>query len=211
MKPIDTKNLTSMRGGYTLVEFIVATGLFVVIIAIVSSIFVQSMRTQRMLNALMEVQSNASLSIEQIMREVRTGYSFSASSIAGSSCDSVGLYDLLTFVRSVRNTTSSITYQWDGSSIIRGEQFGSGDPVTSTLNASSVSVNRLCFALNNNSLAPSGATSTPWRVTLFMNVGPSDSRMKDRTMDIETTVSARTLPKELGSGSAAAQGPILLQ
>ncbi len=183
--------------GFTLVELIVATGLFIFIIALVSGIFTQSIRTQRMLAALMEVQSNAGLSVEKMMREVRTGFTFRASSVSGSSCDSVGLYDSLTFTRSVRNATTSVTYSWVGTSIERDE-VSDGTMTTSTLNAPSVSVNRLCFMLNNNPPAtPTVSTLTPWRVTFFINLGPSDPRMSSRTIDIETTVSARTLPSEI--------------
>lgn len=183
------------RGGYTLIEFVVATGLFIFIIALVTTIFTQSLRAQRMLNAMMEVQSNASLSIEQIMREMRTGFSFSATSISGSACDAAGWYDSISFTRSVRNATSTIEYRWENASIIRTETPSGGSPAVSTLNASSVAVNRLCFALNNNN-GSSPDPTIPWRVTLFMNVGPSDERMNERTLDIETTVSARTLPSE---------------
>src|SRR3989344_7521979 len=62
--------------GFTLVELLVAMGLFVIVVAIASGAFIQSLRTQRAATELMAINDNLSQTIELIAREVRVGKSF---------------------------------------------------------------------------------------------------------------------------------------
>jgi prepilin-type N-terminal cleavage/methylation domain-containing protein len=62
--------------GFTLIELLVAMSLFVVFIAIASGGFIRALRTQRAIVALMAVNDNTSLVLEQMSREMRTGYGF---------------------------------------------------------------------------------------------------------------------------------------
>ena len=64
------------KKGFTMIELLVAMGLFVVVMGIASTVFVQSLRAQRSIVALMAANDNASLSLEQMMREIRTGSNF---------------------------------------------------------------------------------------------------------------------------------------
>jgi prepilin-type N-terminal cleavage/methylation domain-containing protein len=64
------------RKGFTLVEVLVAMGIFVIVIAIATGGFVNSLRTQRQVASLISAQSNASLVLEQMAREIRTGFLF---------------------------------------------------------------------------------------------------------------------------------------
>jgi len=64
------------KKGFTLVEVLVAMGIFAIVVAIATGGFVNSLRTQRQVASLISAQSNASLVLEQIAREVRTGFLF---------------------------------------------------------------------------------------------------------------------------------------
>jgi len=65
-----------MKKGFTLVELLVTVGLFVIIITIAVGGFTNAIRTERQVSSLISAQSNVSLALEQMSREIRTGYLF---------------------------------------------------------------------------------------------------------------------------------------
>lgn len=75
MKKLSSKQ-NAFRGGVTLVEFLIAFGIFTFLITIASGSFVRSVRIQRATLQLMSVNDNMGITIEQMMREMRTGYNF---------------------------------------------------------------------------------------------------------------------------------------
>lgn len=64
------------RSGVTLIEFIVAFGIFAILITLAGGSFIRSMRVQRVTLQLMSVNDNMGVTLEQMMREMRTGYHF---------------------------------------------------------------------------------------------------------------------------------------
>ena len=62
--------------GFTLIEVIVAFGVFSVIVTIVASVFLGVLRDARFVSAQAAAVDNAGLVVEQIAREVRTGSDF---------------------------------------------------------------------------------------------------------------------------------------
>jgi prepilin-type N-terminal cleavage/methylation domain-containing protein len=66
----------SSQRGFTLIEVLVAIGVFSIVVAIATGGFVNSLRTQRQVASLISTQSNASLVLEQMAREMRTGFLF---------------------------------------------------------------------------------------------------------------------------------------
>lgn len=69
-------NRRTSRSGVTLIEFIVAFGIFSMLITLASGSFIRSMRVQRVALQLMSVNDNMGITLEQMMREMRTGYHF---------------------------------------------------------------------------------------------------------------------------------------
>jgi prepilin-type N-terminal cleavage/methylation domain-containing protein len=176
----------SDKKGFTLVELIVAIGVFLSIIAIASGIFIRSVRTQRFVNDAMAMNSNASLALEQIMREIRSGFNFEVCEL--DDCQSSGFGDTLKFTRVRGDTTVLVTYGWNQTdlNIERTE----GTLPVSVLTASNVKVDRLSFSLfQADSLAP-------WRISLFLKVGSKNDPSSANTVDLQTSVSARILPSE---------------
>jgi len=179
------------KQGFTIVELIVAVSLFVTAIAVASGIFISSLRSQRLADGLMEAQSNASLALEQMMREVRTGFDFQAT--APTQDCSEGFGDTLAFTRARGSKLSDIVYDWnkvDGDVERTEEIQGSGTPSASVLTAGDVDVERLCFYVDQES------SSTPAKVTLIMKVNSKGGNSPGDAVNLQTSVSARILPGE---------------
>lgn len=176
------------KNGFTVVEMIVAVAVFLTVIAVVFGIFIRSVRTQRFVNDVMSMNSNSSLSLEQIMRELRSGFYFEPTD-TGSICGAAGLYDTLSFTRVRGAGTINVTYAWnsEAGSIERTE----GASPASVLTAADVNVRQLCFSVLH------GNANDPWRISLFLKVGPRSDSAPENTISLETTVSARILPGEL--------------
>ena len=65
------------RSAFTLVEMLVAIALFSVVVSIAVGGFTRALRTQRQVIALIAANSNMSLALEQMAREMRTSINFS--------------------------------------------------------------------------------------------------------------------------------------
>ncbi len=70
------KKQNSTLTGFTLIELIVAFGLFSIIMAVASGGFVQVIRSYRIATALTATNDSMALTMEQVAREMRTGYNF---------------------------------------------------------------------------------------------------------------------------------------
>ena len=64
------------RRGFTLIELVVAIAVFAVIVSVAVGGFVGALRSQRQVSALISVNNNVSLALEEMAREIRTGRNF---------------------------------------------------------------------------------------------------------------------------------------
>ncbi len=71
------------RTGFTLIELMVAMGLFITVITVIVSLFLQSSRAERVVAKRAAAIDNVALAIEQIAREIRTGTDFPVVTEAG--------------------------------------------------------------------------------------------------------------------------------
>lgn len=175
---------------FTLVELLVAVSLFLVAITITVGVFVRSLKTQRVANSIMSVNSSASLAIEQMAREIRQGVFFTVS--GNSSLCSGEQFDQLEFQRYKGGGFIPIVYRLNRASGRIERTEGNGAP--SALTSPDVKVQRLCFALSGGG---GRKTSPPWRITVFMRLLPRDPGLSEKTLDLQTTISARILPGDL--------------
>jgi type II secretory pathway pseudopilin PulG len=79
-----------MKAGFTLVETLVSVGIFMILVTIAVGGFVQALHTQGEVTQLISAQSNVSLGVEQMAREIRTGYlfcHFSGGTTSSPACD----------------------------------------------------------------------------------------------------------------------------
>ncbi len=177
--------------GFTLTELIVAMSVFIIATTIISGVFVRAVRTQRQVGQLMAINSDASLIIERMAREIRSGYDFMFSN-TNNYCTTG--YELIEFTKPKGTATTTIAYRWDAASstVERAEKIGGNltDADYGTLNASQTKIGRLCFIetkTNNDS---------PWRITVVFTVGSQDNQLESETY-LQTTVSSRILPMDL--------------
>ena len=168
--------LSSRKDGFTLIELIVAIGVFSTIVSIAVGGFVSALRTQRQTVALIAANSNASLTMEQMAREIRAGFDF----CLPGQC--IGTSEL-----SFKNAAGDVvTYRLNGVSgaVERGIS-GNFSPLT----AENVSIRYLHFVLSGNDsrdgLSP--------RITVSMGVSSKELGVAGSVVNIQTTVSARVL------------------
>lgn len=149
-----------------------AMSLFVVFVVISSGSFVRALRTQRAIVSLIAANDNASLVIEQIAREIRTGSGFY---LSGNDLVFTNAYN------------TSITYRLNAetNAIERSEDGNDFKPIT----ANNVKINKLNFYLYGQ-LAGDGY---PPRITVSLSVSPNIPTIQNISTNFETTISARTL------------------
>jgi type II secretory pathway pseudopilin PulG len=185
---------------------LVTVGLFAIIITIAAGGFVNAERTQRQVSSLISAQSNVSLALEQVSREVRTGYLFcntlgntqpvaagnpngaladcgctlSASPAPSGSwtCSALDFYDA---------ESGHVVYALQDGTLT--ESVNSSTPQSITGNA--VSVKYLQFLLYGQT----EGDHWPPRITISLGIAASstDPAVMNDVFNMETTVSARTI------------------
>ncbi len=75
MKNINQK----LNRGFTLIELVIASSLFMIVALIASGAFVESLKNQRDVRDLTSANNNASQALEAMAREIRTGQDFVSS------------------------------------------------------------------------------------------------------------------------------------
>ena len=190
-----------MKKGFTLVEVLVAVGLFSILVGVAWGGFVNALRTQRGITAMISVQSNANLILEQMAREMRTGYLFchrpgsntpdGGDGACASACiiESGGAWQCNNLIDFFNATPQEVQYRLENGAIKRSVG-GSGnfDPVTSD----NVDVRYLSFYLQWQT---EGDNWNP-RITISMEVSPSSTYLApgyNNVLDLQTTVSARVI------------------
>lgn len=152
------------QGGFTIIELIVAVGLFIVVVGIASGTFVRSLRTQRSVAELMAANDNASLTLEQMTREIRTGKKLSST---GSRLSFINYQD------------QPVVYVLTDGAIERN-----GIPLTSR----NVLVRYLFFILSGEN--PGDGKQT--RVAIMMGIA-ARGRLESFVTRLQTTISSRIL------------------
>lgn len=163
------------ENGFTMIELLITIFLFVTLISIVSGVFVRSLRVQRATVALIAANSNASLALEQIAREIRTGYDFSESS-GGLNFTNANGDDV---VYRLNGTSESLERSRDGGSNFK------------TITADNVKIKNFVHRLFKGS----PPDPYPSRVTISLAVAAAGSSLVNPVVNLQTTVSARTLGK----------------
>lgn len=180
------------RGGFTLVESLVAASIFLLLTSIAVGAFVQALKSQRALVALMSLSSNAGTALEQMARELRTGYGFCEDRVlATSTCflDS----DQIEFVN-YAGVSTTFALMSDGG---RGYLARNGHPLTSQdidVTAASFLVSQELFPQFPNIQTESACA--PWKITIAFTARPTNTFLSGRSFPLQTTVASRVLPRE---------------
>ena len=202
------------KKGFTLIEMLVTVGLFAIIVTIAAGGFTNAIRTQRQVSALISSESNVSLTVEQMARQIRTGYLFcntvgntqtgagvagTAASYAVSDCGCV--YSPSTAPAGSWTCSALDFYDANGNHIVYS--LPATGPLAGTLAESvnggaaqsvtgnDVSVKYLTFRL----FGQVEGDHWPPRVTVSMGIAPSstDSAISGDVFNLETTVSSRNI------------------
>ena len=123
--------IMNQRRGFTIIELMVAMSLFVIVVGIASGVFIRSLRTQRSLVSLMAANDNASQTLEQMTREMRTGAAFTGNGSRLSftnAADEQVVYDLVEgkIERNGKTLTASNVLVHYATFIVRGAEVGDG-------------------------------------------------------------------------------------
>jgi prepilin-type N-terminal cleavage/methylation domain-containing protein len=194
----------NMKKGFTLIEMLVTVGLFAIIVTIAVGAFVNAERTERQVSSLIAAQSNVSLAVEQMSRNIRTGYLFChdpgdstaspscSCTVASSSdpnspmwtCQSLDFYDA---------NGNEIKYSWAGGALAESVSGNAAQSIT----GNTVSVKYLKFKL----FGQTEGDHWPPRVTISIGIAASstDAAVMNDVFNLETTVSARTIDCTTGN------------
>ncbi len=156
----------SSKSAYTLIEVLVAMGIFLIVTAIAMGGFVRALSTNRESLNLMAANSNASAVIEQMTREIRTGSNFVINPDDSLSFDNAeGLF---------------ITYGFSGNQIIRDDGVDGNQNITD----SNIFVEYLKF----KSLLE--GQNYPHRIQVNLGLRPRDSDPNSGLIHLQTSISS---------------------
>lgn len=182
------------KNGYTLVELLVAMALFLIVLSIISGLFIKSMNNQRAAVNLLEVNDSVSFSIEQMAREIRTGYYFCTNDYPISFPPYPGYPDCglleddeLQFVNAFNQV---VWYRLNNEAIERGIE----DPSTlirtyMSITTANVKVKRFNVELIGNNLND----GYPPRIIISLAIAATEKNLENFVTNIQTTISARLL------------------
>lgn len=182
--------------GFTLVELLVSMGVFSIIVTIALGNFITTLNTQKQVVALLNANSNASFTLEQMMREMRTGYGFGCPGVTttipgwGMGCNGL---TALSFINAADETVVYNRGIASGPGGVRGFiQRGACTPAPCIpqmrpLTSDDVNIPYLNFNVR-------GIVNTdgyPSRVTIMMGVSPTMRGVSSSTQYFQTTISPR--------------------
>ncbi len=169
------KFTASDRNGFTLVELLVASSIFLILISLAAGAFINTLRTSRVISDLAESMSNSSFVLEQIAREVRFGFDFQPTS---------GEIDTLTFTNSDGELVS-YTLITSGSYAGIGRCVGIGCRNHELITSPDVYIENFKFIL----FGTERGDGFPPRVTILITVRGE----KDIRVNLQTTISSRII------------------
>lgn len=160
--------------GFTLIELMVAMGLFLTVTTLIVSFFIQSSRAERAVAGRVSAIDNVALAIEGIAREIRTGSGFqTVSDPGGRRVDSLAFTNY---------RGESVVYRLNNASI---EKSVNGGLSFMKLTSGSVKIVNLSFWMLQKST--DGAKSFPPRITIVSQAqGPFEG-----SFNLQTTVGSR--------------------
>lgn len=198
-----------MKKGFTLIELLVTVGLFAIIVTIATGGFTNAIRTQRQVSSLISAESNVSLALEQMARQVRTGYLFctipgntQANAGNGSPYEADG--DCGCVLSSSIDASAPSTawtcraldfYDANGNEVVYSLANGA---LTETIGGASQAVTGNSVTLKYLTFQLFGqveADHWPPRITVSMGIAPSstDPAVEGNVFNLETTVSSRSI------------------
>lgn len=183
MKNINTKTAE----GFTLVEMIVAIGLFTIVLFIASSAFLSVLDADRKSRATRIAMDNLNLSLEDMARRIKTGTSY----YCGGTVSSSGTNDCLSpgssSVAFTEQDGTRTAYRLDLGAIKRTRGVGAELPVT----APEITISNLKFIVSGSTIwDPLGRDTDQPYVTILAEGVATEGKV-NTGFNIQTTVTQR--------------------
>ena len=174
------KNKKSKIGGFTLIELMVALGVFMVVMTITLSAFLNIMDIQKKTEAFRKVNDNLNFAMEAIMREIREGKGYSAADCSGADFCFTG------------KDGKAVKYQLNGGGYIeRKEEADEWLRMTS----GGIKITSLSFLVSGEETYPSGDRQQPLVVISIGGESGEKEKLKSK-LDLQATVSQRKLDSQ---------------
>lgn len=161
--------------GFTLVELLVAMVLFVVLSVIATGGFLSTLRTQRSIVSLIDANNNASLTLEQMAREMRTGFNFSL--VSPKEIQFTNAYG--------NNVDYRLIVAADGTGSIQKSDSSANGGSFLKITSDTINVTNLKFSLIDLGVG------FPPRITINLTIAPINVSLSGVSTVVQTTVSAR--------------------
>lgn len=169
-------NVFIKKDGFTLIELLVGISSFIVIISIAVGGFVMALRSQRQAISLMNLNNNISLVLEQIVREIRTGYNF---------CQNTSYPCSINQFSFTNGLGQLVIYRFNNNNIEKQiNDFGFKRIMANDINVLYLNFIYSGIAIGDN-LQP--------RITILIGASPKEKQTSNIITNIQTTISPRVL------------------
>lgn len=173
MNPMESRR----SSGYTLVELIVAVGLFAIVMALSSGTYLMMIGLNRQAQGIAIGIDDLSFALETMTRDIRTGSAYDC----GGAGDCPGGASSFSFLN---KNNAAVTYSLSGTSLVK--TMGS---IQSTLTDPSVAVSSLTFYAYGTRPAPGDYQQS--RVVIIMSGTVSTGAGKAESFTVETAATMR--------------------
>jgi len=175
-------NKLIFKKGFTLIELIVALGVFMVVMTMTLSAFLNIMDIQKKTEAFRKVNDNLNFAMEAMMREIREGKSY---------CPS-GCTDDKTF-SFVNKDGDTVKYEWDETGKYIKRKKSTDEPLRMT--SDGIKITRLSFFVSGEETYPSGDRQQPL-VTISIGGESGEKEKLKSKLNLQATVSQRKLDSQ---------------
>lgn len=166
------KNNKLKTGGFTLIEMLVALGVFTVVMTIAMAAFVNIMDIQKKTETFRKVNDNLNFALEAMMREIREGKGYSSGSGVNT----------FSFTNKYNKT---VTYKLNIEKYIERKE----DAKTLRMTSTDVKITKLNFSVRGETM-----TDQKQPIVIISVSGESGIREKSKSsFNLQTTVSQRQL------------------
>ncbi|TSC52647.1 MAG: Uncharacterized protein LiPW41_17 [Parcubacteria group bacterium LiPW_41] len=177
------KNILENKKGFTVIELLVASAIFVIFLAVAVGSFTRILQVQRTLARRIVITSALGTAIETISREVRVGYDFPIV----QHNQPMGSLAFKSFATHDIENPVDVTYSFDGDKIVRTA--AQSTQITPT----DVVIKNATFIVNQKDKCQ------PWRITIVISAVPKGVGMDkpEEAINVQTTVTSRILPIDM--------------
>jgi len=176
-----------LNAGFTLIELVIAVGIFAVISLFATGALVVLFESNRKSSSIQSVMTNFNFAFEEMSREIRFGHTYhcgtSGSASSPRNCSNGDTYITFQFDTDDNGSDEQVYYRFNGTELQRKINNGSWQPVTS----GDAKINRGRFyvtgALTGDSLQP--------KVTIVVDGEAGGSDNTNSTFTVQNTLTQR--------------------